>query len=726
MARNPITWQTVVAPNFTDSAINMRTAAESLNRGFDAFDRGIERFSTTNRENSDAAGQLAALRYQDPVALRAAMENGTFAPGLNMSGMSAAGIARLGERPGQLLQQDTAQQALTTARGQDPLRTQILEQNVRANDQTFNFNERHNPQLLEGGALANTETSQRIGQSADLHPFRVASADAVLQTQRAALDQNLWSSNQLRTTTADTAEARRVYEEYRANGATDWETSQHLLRNDPNLANYSPGMRQQLLGLIRAGTPQGNAAPSMQLPALPAGGPAASTALPASMAPGALLASVRPVNYGGFGTRPAGELTDEAIRLASAARLPQHGLPVGTTYSRAPENAGPRIENPDYNPARPESPTNQRIIDNPWHDLRGQLRPGNGQLSSAPAPSLTPALPGAPNGAAPPAVAQPNPASAIAAAVTPGTAPGPITSEQIRRQVQEQGNLHDRAVEQIDTRLSQDNANDPLLAPSPDAGSATGFNATALGVANRNQTQLSDENLASAATRDMFRGMNPRAIRREMQRVRDDARDADGKHTLSEQAALLIASRHLEAVPWTNRLISDIVPGAASRLNITEPGQQFQVNRSAASAYARNVANGTVRTNLDGSTTRSEMRGSLVAAQTAVTTTSARLDQAVSSGASPSIVAERLRARDAALAQQQALFSQINGNAQFRPRGNIPTVAPTRTREQIAEAASQELRRRVDVREAETSRQASVENERRALSFYLRSLREPR
>lgn len=708
MARNPITWQTVVAPNFTDSAINMRTAAESLNRGFDAFDRGIERFSTTNRENSDAAGQLAALRYQDPVALRAAMENGTFAPGLNMSGMSAAGIARLGERPGQLIQNDTTQQSLDTARIRDP----IITNNTRLTGESL--------------AAGTAETRQRTGFAAELQPGvrtlqgqNITLGDQRITDGRIATDQTLWSNNQTRTTAADTAEARRVYEEYRANGATDWETSQHLLRNDPNLANYSPGMRQQLLGLIRAGTPQGNAAPSMQLPALPAGGPAASTALPASMSPGALLASIRAA--GGASNPSASARVGATARAALDPNSPTYLVDLaaindtvvrGTAGNIGGSRPGPNADVPNWD--------------------RG-IRAPNG--ATRPVDEIAIAAPGTPPAAATAAgevVATPaapegrNPTERIAAAVAPGAALAPLTSEQIRRQVQEQGNLHDRAVEQIDTRLSQDNANDPLLAPSPDAGSATGFNATALGVANRNQTQLSDENLASAATRDMFRGMNPRAIRREMQRVRDDARDADGKHTLTEQAALLIASRHLEAVPWTNRLISDIVPGAASRLNITEPGQQFQVNRSAASAYARNVANGTVRTNLDGSTTRSEMRGSLVAAQMAVTTTSARLDQAVSSGASPSIVAERLRARDAALAQQQALFSQINGNAQFRPRDNIPTVAPTRTREQIAEAASQELRRRVDVREAETSRQASVENERRALSSYLRSLREPR
>lgn len=86
-----------------------------------------------------------------------------------------------------------------------------------------------------------------------------------------------------------------------------------------------------------------------------------------------------------------------AAAAATAARLPGV-LPANVPYAGRPENAGPVIPNPDFNPAAPEGANNRRMIENPWHGMRGQLAGSTGRVAAldpnAPRiPGFTPVIP---------------------------------------------------------------------------------------------------------------------------------------------------------------------------------------------------------------------------------------------------------------------------------------------------------------------------------------------
>ncbi len=131
---------------------------------------------------------------------------------------------------------------------------------------------------------------------------------------------------------------------------------------------------QALAGIpgFGGGAPQ---APQMPAQAMP-------TAQPASMPMG----------------RPPMSTGDDTGVAASTARynaVPGRP-PVGASYSNLPENRGPVIPNPDFNPRAPEGPSNPRTIENPWHEARGQLAPPNGRINPLPLEGGTSPASGAP------------------------------------------------------------------------------------------------------------------------------------------------------------------------------------------------------------------------------------------------------------------------------------------------------------------------------------------
>jgi len=67
-----------------------------------------------------------------------------------------------------------------------------------------------------------------------------------------------------------------------------------------------------------------------------------------------------------------------------SASVPGRPPIVGSNNANLPENRGPTVPNPDFNPQAPEGPNNLRTIENPWHDLRGQLPAPNGRVAASP------------------------------------------------------------------------------------------------------------------------------------------------------------------------------------------------------------------------------------------------------------------------------------------------------------------------------------------------------
>lgn len=105
------------------------------------------------------------------------------------------------------------------------------------------------------------------------------------------------------------------------------------------------------------------------------GAPAPSAQPPVETGPAVPYAARQPAPVP---TEDAGAMAASGARYASVPGR----APLGASYGNMPENRGPTIPNPDFNASAPESATNPRTIENPWHDLRGQLPPANGRMAN--------------------------------------------------------------------------------------------------------------------------------------------------------------------------------------------------------------------------------------------------------------------------------------------------------------------------------------------------------
>jgi hypothetical protein len=145
----PLTWRNVSTPNLGDPIEAMRLSGTLMDRGFSGLSESLGRFNTWRDDQNARLVGDAALRIQDPAELRRQLESGTLLSGMPGGSLTPAAMEALQGRAGTLLAQATSQQALDTARVQDPLRT-------------------------TGLTLANTRAGQVIGHEAELQPGRVA------------------------------------------------------------------------------------------------------------------------------------------------------------------------------------------------------------------------------------------------------------------------------------------------------------------------------------------------------------------------------------------------------------------------------------------------------------------------------------------------------------------------------------------------------------------------
>jgi hypothetical protein len=163
----PLTWRNVDAPDFRGSLAGLQVFNDSIKTAFGGLSTGIEAFKTDRAENADKAGLAAALQFQDPAAYKAALATGALA----MPNMSAKGLATLDARAPALANLATVEQALATAKIQDPLRTTKLEgeneklsRENRLGDATF-VADAARPGLLNEQTRASTDSTRASAES---------------------------------------------------------------------------------------------------------------------------------------------------------------------------------------------------------------------------------------------------------------------------------------------------------------------------------------------------------------------------------------------------------------------------------------------------------------------------------------------------------------------------------------------------------------------------------
>lgn len=372
MARSPLTWQQVIAPDFSGTALSQRTAADALNRAVTSVSGGLDKFKDWQTTTADNAGMTAALRFQNPDELRAALANGTLAPGLDMTRLSPAAITSIGQRPGQLIQQDTAAQNLATSRTQDPLRTTGLELTNRGRQLDNDFAAEANPIRITGLGLANDST--RAGTA--LTNVNILRGQIGVQRDRTQLDAGNFELGNRVTDRSTNDTATAIFGQIRGSGARTPAEARAFA--ETLLQGQSPAVQAAIRtqvdstpGWEGAFSGRGDPEPSDGTP-LPAVG-SGPIERPTSILTGrngqpvVLPANMYARNDARLGgpNSPVRQISDDNSRAASMARLREYdrNLPVAPVYANTPGVDGV---------------------------FRGLAAP-NGQLSGAPQPSGAPA-----------------------------------------------------------------------------------------------------------------------------------------------------------------------------------------------------------------------------------------------------------------------------------------------------------------------------------------------
>jgi len=385
---NPITWQNVATPDLRGSMDGLRIAGAAFDRAGTGLTETLARFDTARKEV--AAAQLIdnSLNFTTPEELRAAQADGRLFNGVNRGLLTPAAATALDGRATNLLSQATSQQALSTAREMDPRRITFMDGQIRGQDQSFRQSEESFPLIQEGrrinnagGLISNATARVGLANATDgLNNRREGEGDT--RSARAAVLSLDDATNPVvalaRLQRMDLSDGARALAE--AQLAARWPGM------NPGALRSSPEFTDALATL----GPERTAAP-----------------VPVRYGRNAALVALRDAVIDG---------TPEQAAAASVARLPA-ALPANVPYANRPENAGPVIPNPDFNPNRPENPqSNPRMIENPWHAARGQIAPASGRVNPTSAPTANAA-------AATPTVA-PGQAPAAPQAPLSGSAPG--------------------------------------------------------------------------------------------------------------------------------------------------------------------------------------------------------------------------------------------------------------------------------------------------------------
>ena len=159
-----LTWQNVAAPDFSAATRTQAYAAEAFDKAMGRVSDSITAFDNNRKDQADAAVLMNAMKYQNADDLQAAIASGALTQGVNPDHVRAGALLKAQAQASNLMALDRDRQQLATSK------------------QTYDFNEQRNPQLIEGGRLANETAQQTLDQNAELHTPRLALAQAQANT----------------------------------------------------------------------------------------------------------------------------------------------------------------------------------------------------------------------------------------------------------------------------------------------------------------------------------------------------------------------------------------------------------------------------------------------------------------------------------------------------------------------------------------------------------------
>lgn len=158
MSTNRLTWQNVTAPDFSAAASTQRYATEALDKALGRVSDAITSFDNNRKDAADAAVLRNAMQYQNADELQRAIASGQLMNGVNPDHVRVDALLKAQAQASNLMALDRDRQQLATSK------------------QTFDFNEKRNPQLIEGGRLDNKTTEQTLNHNAALNPHKEALA----------------------------------------------------------------------------------------------------------------------------------------------------------------------------------------------------------------------------------------------------------------------------------------------------------------------------------------------------------------------------------------------------------------------------------------------------------------------------------------------------------------------------------------------------------------------
>ena len=172
MATNRLTWQNVTAPDFSAAIKSQKYASEALDKALGRVSNIVTDFDNNRKDAADAAVLRNAMQYQNADELQKAIASGQLMNGVNPDHVRVDALLKAQAQASNLMALDRDRQT------------------IAASKQTYDFNELRNPQLIEGGRLANETSAQTLRHTGELHPAKVALG----VTQADAAAHNLSSS----------------------------------------------------------------------------------------------------------------------------------------------------------------------------------------------------------------------------------------------------------------------------------------------------------------------------------------------------------------------------------------------------------------------------------------------------------------------------------------------------------------------------------------------------
>lgn len=165
MATGRLTWQNVAAPDFSGAVEAQRASALAFDSAMQRLGGAVQTFDNNRKDRADATVLRNAMQYQNADELQAAIASGALMQGVNPDHVRVGALLQAQAQAGQLMALAKDRQQLATSQ------------------QEYEFNNLRNPQLIEGGRLANATAQQTLDHNAQNQPITLATNLAALETQ---------------------------------------------------------------------------------------------------------------------------------------------------------------------------------------------------------------------------------------------------------------------------------------------------------------------------------------------------------------------------------------------------------------------------------------------------------------------------------------------------------------------------------------------------------------